>query len=219
MKRIRTLLLSFSVILVTLLTGCSHTLRVPPAEAPSHPDVRYTRMVKAAHATAVYLKADSLIGADSLVKVDFDQNGGRVDVARMTVDGVDTRGEERSFAIDSLSYVEFKPTDAGRQYMPVSALTKTLRDTTISMARMQRSDAPPCYDVIDFKNGGVYDPKANAIVGMTSRGTRVRTPMNQVYYLQYSWREWHTGRIFRAGLGLAAAAAVASGGAVVFDPK
>lgn len=205
------------VALIAGLTGCTNTLIVPPGEAAAHPEARYSRIVRASHVDGVYIKATVPDTADSLVRIAFDKEGGRIDPVHLTVTGTDTLGQARSFDIDKLAYVEFQQTDAGRRFMLGPALIALLHEKNVSMDRLRRGSAAPYYDVVEFRHGAVYDSTGNAIVGTTRRGTVLHTPIDQVFYLRYTWRNWE--RTFRVALGMATAAAVAGGTAVVLNPK
>ncbi len=203
--------LLFSILIA--LSACSSAHRFVPEELPPQPDHTLDRAVRLARIVEVAIEPDTDTGGDKAngtvdrssepgpAGVRFDSAGAVLDPTSDSISGVNSMGEAVTIPLDGVKLLRVHWTDAGHPYVnPMNYLAACQTVVSGPVIPVKRGESH-CWDVVDFdKKGGRFDTTTACIVGTSKRGNPVKISMADLYYAEYSYRDWlRTARIGLAG--------------------
>ncbi|MCP4686064.1 MAG: hypothetical protein GY867_11565 [bacterium] len=218
-----------ALLLLLTMTACSTTYRFAPEELPPQPDHNFDRAVRLARIVEVAFEPETFTGGDRAsdaadrssdpepVGFRFDSAGAVLDPASDSISGVNTKGEAVTIHLDEVKLLRVHWTDAGHPYVsPISYLATCQTVVAGPVVPIKRGESH-CWDVVDFDDeGGRFDTTTACIIGTSKRGNAVRINAQDLYYAEYSIRDWL--RPTRIGLAISVIGFVALGVKTVFGP-
>ncbi len=199
---------------IWMSAGCSSTLVGVKGQLPTHPEIEYDEVVRAAPVVGVVVAREDQVVYDTLGDkvyprlvrgsrpdvVSFDSAGGNVLLDEQSVMGKNAQGKDVAHEFSSVLYLQVKEIDIAKKFITPYDLTCDREEATADPDKRIKHGSSPCWDVIEFDgHGGKYDSLTHTIEGTSRRGTPVKISIDEC--LQIRYRRPHRWKMIHIGLG------------------
>ncbi len=200
---------------LSMLAGCSTTVRPPVAELPDRSDLTLSKIVIPARIAGVVIyppeSAPEAAGVSPVsfedsgeqppIVVEFDHEGGRLDAETWRISGVTTDTVAFDESLDTMIYVQFARTSLGKAYMTAPDVVAAVRKARANRSEEAQRAETPMWDAIAFEGGGgIIDVEAGVVTGVTKKNDTVAVALGDVAYAEQKRRSLIKTIRFGAGL-------------------